>query len=301
MDLLAIVLSVLVRGVGIGSTYALLAVGFVIIYRATDVVNFAQPALMILGAYFKALYVHNAGMPFQVAVLVAMGTMAVIGALTERVALRPMVGEPPFSAAMVTVGVFFALFILSFRLIGSNPISTGEPWGFERVMLGDMQFRQVDLARTVISLGAIGLTGLFLQRSKVGLAMRATAMDQETSLAQGVNVGRMFGLSWAISGALAALAGVMISAGSGGTVPLDAFIALKALPVIILGGLDSIKGSVVAGLIIGVAEAVALSFNSTLTPIFGENVYLIVPYLIMMLALMVRPYGLYGTPEVQRV
>ncbi len=301
MELLAVFLSVLVRGVGIGSTYALLAVGFVIIYRATDVVNFAQPALMILGAYFTALYVHNAGVPFPLAVLAAMGTMALIGALTERVALRPMVGEPPFSAAMVTVGVFFALFILSFRLIGSNPISTGEPWGFERMVVGDLQFRQVDIARTVISLGAIGLTGLFLQRSKVGLAMRATAMDQETSLAQGVNVGRMFGLSWAISGALAALAGVMISAGSGGTVPLDAFIALKALPVIILGGLDSIKGSVVAGLIIGVVEATALSFNSTLTPIVGENFYLIVPYLIMILALMVRPYGLYGTPEVQRV
>lgn len=301
MDLLAVVLAVLVRGVGIGSTYALLAVGFVIIYRATDVVNFAQPALMILGAYFTALYVHNVGMPFPLAVVVAMVTMALVGAVTERVALRPMVGEPPFSAAMVTVGIFFALFILSFRLIGTNAISTGEPWGFDRVLIGGFELRQVDLARTVLSLGAIGLTGLFLQRSKAGLAMRATALDQETALAQGVNVGRMFGLSWALSGALAALAGVMISAGSGGTVPLDAFIALKALPVIILGGLDSIKGSVVAGLVIGVAEATALSFNTTLTPVLGENFYLVVPYLIMILALMVRPYGLYGTPEVQRV
>ena len=301
MELFSVALSILVRGVGLGSTYALLAVGFVIIYRATDVVNFAQPALMILGAYFTALYVHNAGLPFPLAVVAAMATMAVIGALTERVALRPMVGEPPFAAAMVTVGVFFALFILSFRLIGPNPISTGEPWGFDRLLIGDMQFRQIDVARTVLAMGAIGLTGLFLQRSKAGLAMRATAMDQETALAQGVNVGRMFGLSWAISGALAALAGVMISAGSGGTVPLDAFIALKALPVIILGGLDSIKGSVVAGLIIGVAEVLALSFNTTLTPLIGENVHLVVPYFIMILALMVRPYGLFGTAEVQRV
>jgi branched-chain amino acid transport system permease protein len=294
-------IAALIRGVGVGSTYALIAVGFVIIYRATDVVNFAQPALMILGAYFTALFVFNVGMPFPVAVIAAMATMAVLSALVERVALRPMVGEPPFSAAMVTVGIFFALFILSFRLIGTNVISPGDPWGLQRVEIFGATIAQTDIARTVLSLAAIGAVGLFLQRSKVGLAMRATALDQETSLAQGINVGRMFGLSWAISGALAALAGMLIGTGSGGITPLSAFVALKALPVIILGGLDSIKGSVYAGLLIGIAESLTRTYQPAFAPWLGSNFDVVVPYLIMILALMVRPYGFFGTPEVQRV
>lgn len=296
-----ILIASVVRGVGIGSTYALLAVGFVIIYRATDVVNFAQPALMILGAYFSALYVHNVGLPFPLAVLGAMATMAIIGAVTERVALRPMVGQPPFSAAMVTVGLFFALYVLAARLIGSNVITMGDPWALNRVRFLGTTVGQVDLAKTVISLVAIAIVGVFLQRSKLGLAMRATALDQEVALAQGVDVGRMFGASWAMSGALAALAGMLIGTSGGGMVALDAFVALKALPVIILGGLDSIKGSVVAGIFIGVAEALTRTYQPAYAEFLGANFDVVVPYLIMVIALMVKPYGLYGTPEVQRV
>jgi branched-chain amino acid transport system permease protein len=291
----------IVRGLGIGSTYALLAVGFVIIYRATDVVNFAQPALMILGAYYTSLYVFNLGLPFPVAVVGAMLTMAVIAALAERIALRPMVGEPPFSAAMVTVGVFFVLLVLAFRLIGTNVITVGDPWGLERMDVLGIRVFQVDVAKFVISMIAIAAVGIFLKRSRVGLAMRATALDQEVALAQGVNVGRMFGLSWAMSGALAALAGMLIGTGSGGVDATTALVALKALPVIILGGLDSIQGSVYAGLIIGVAESLTRTYQPEFAPFLGANFDVVVPYLIMIVVLMVRPYGLFGTPEVQRV
>jgi len=289
------------RGLGIGSTYALLAVGFVIIYRATDVVNFAQPALMILGAYYVSLYVHNIGMPFVLAVPAAMLTLALIGAITERIALRPMVGEPAFSAAMVTVGVFIVLFIVAFRLIGPNVITVGDPWGLERSTIFGIRVPQVDLAKIVISLTTIAVVGVVLKRSRVGLAMRATALDQEVALAQGVDVGRMFGLAWAVSAALAGLAGMLIGTGSGGVGPLDAFIALKALPVVILGGLDSIKGAVYAGLIVGVAESLTRSYQPGFAPFLGANFDVVVPYLIMILVLMIRPYGLFGTPEIQRV
>jgi branched-chain amino acid transport system permease protein len=291
----------LVRGLGIGSTYALLAVGFVIIYRATDVVNFAQPALMILGAFFTSWFVFTVGLPFPVAVIAAMLTMALVAALTERIALRPMVGEPPFSAAMVTVGVFFVLLTVAFRLIGPNVITVGDPWGLERTTVLGAAVFQVDLAKVVIAMVAIAIVGAFLQRSKVGLAMRATALDQEVALAQGVNVGRMFGISWALAGALAALAGMLIGTGGGGIEPLSAFIALKALPVIILGGLDSIKGSVYAGLLIGVAESLTRTYQPAFAPWLGANFDVVVPYVIMIIALMVRPYGFFGTPEVQRV
>jgi branched-chain amino acid transport system permease protein len=291
----------LARGLGVGSTYALLGVGFVIIYRATDVINFAQPALMILGAFFASAFATQAGLPFPVAVVLAMLVLAAIGMVAERLALRPMVGRPSFSAATVTVGLFIMLLILAFRLIGPDVITVGDPWGLTTVGILGFEVFAVDLAKIVISLVAIAAVGLFLTRSRVGLAMRATALDQETALAQGIKVGRMFGLSWGISAGLAALAGVLISTGATGVDATIALVALKALPVIILGGLDSIKGSVIAGLVIGVAESLTKTYQPEYAPWLGANFDLIVPYLIMIVVLMVRPYGLYGTKEVLRV
>ena len=296
-----ILLPAIVRGIGTGSTYALLAVSFVVIYRATEVVNFAQPALMILGAYFTSFFVFSVGLPFPVAVVAAMIAMAALGALTERIAMRPLVGQPVFSAAMVTVGVFIVLTMVANRLIGPDILTVGDPWGLERVAIGGFRFFQVDLARTVLALGAIGIVGFVLKQSRVGLAMRATSLDQETALAQGVNVGRMFSLAWALSAALAALAGMLIGTGAGGVEATTALVALKALPVIILGGIDSIQGSVIAGLFIGVVESLARAYQPEYAPWLGANFDIIVPYLILIVSLMVRPYGLFGTPEVQRV
>ncbi len=290
-----------IRGLGIGGTYALLAAGFVIVYKATDVVNFAHPALMILGAYSTSWFVFNVGLPFWLAVLAGMATIAVLAAVCERIALRPMVGEPPFAAAMVTIGLFIILFPLAFRLMGTNVITVGDPWGLERASVFGVAVFQVDLAKLVISLVAIVALSIFMKRSRVGLAMRATALDQEVALAQGVNVGRVFGMSWAIAGALAALAGMLVGTGGGGVEPITALVALKALPVIILGGLDSLEGTVYAGLIIGVAESLTRTYQPALAPWLGANFDVVVPYLIMVLVLMVRPYGFFGTPEVQRV
>jgi len=291
----------IIRGLAIGSTYALIAVGFVIIYRATQVINFAQPALMILGAYFTSWFVFSIGFPFPIAVLAAMVVLAAIGATTERIALRPLVGRPVFSAAMVTVGVFIILTVVASRLIGPDILTVGDPWQLNRFNVGRIVIFQVDVAKIVLSLGAIAIVGGLLQYSRVGLAMRATSLDQETALAQGIPVGRMFSLAWALSAALAGLAGMLIGTGAGGIESTTALIALKALPVIILGGLDSIKGSVIAGLVIGVAESLTRSYQPEYAPFLGSNVDIIVPYLILVLALMVRPYGLFGTKEVTRV
>lgn len=290
-----------VQGLGTGGVYALLGVGFVIIYRATEVVNFAQPALMILGAYTASVLVAQAGLPFWVSVVLAMLVLAAIGMLTERIALRPMVGRPSFSAATVTVGVFIVLLVLAFRLVGADILTVGDPWGLSTTEVFGVTIFTLDVAKLLISLTAIGAVGLFLTRSRVGLAMRATAFDQEVALAQGVKVGRMFGLSWGISAGLAALAGVLISSGASGVDATIALVALKALPVIILGGLDSIKGSVIAGLLIGLAEILTKVYQPEYAPWLGANFDLVVPYLIMIVVLMVRPYGIYGTKEVIRV
>ena len=294
-------LSSLVRGLGLGGLYALLGVSFVIIYRATGVINFATPALMILGAFFTGSFGNAIGLPFWLSVLLGMAVMAVIGMIIERIALRPMVGRPAFSAATVTVGIFIILLIVAGRLIGSELLTVNDPFGLNTLDVFGARLFTVDIARLVIALVAIGIVGLFLARSRTGLAMRATAFDQETSLAQGINVGRMFGLSWGIAAAMAALAGALLTAGSSGVETTVALVALKALPVIILGGLDSIKGSVIAGLIIGVAESLTRTYQPVYAPWLGANFDVIVPYLIMIVVLMVRPYGLFGTKEVVRV
>ena len=291
----------LVRGLGTGGVYAMLGVSFVIIYRATGVVNFATPALMILGAFFTGYFGVSIGLPFVVAVLLAMIVLALIGMISERVALRPMVGRPAFSAATVTVGLFIVLLIIAGRLLGSELLTVNDPFGLSTLEVLGSKIFTVDIARLIVGLVAIGLVGLFLTRSRTGLAMRATAFDQETSLAQGINVGRMFGLSWGISGAMAALAGAMLVAGSSGVETTFALVALKALPVIILGGLDSIKGSVVAGIIIGLAESLTRTYQPLYAPWLGANFDVIVPYIIMIIVLMVRPYCLYGSKEVVRV
>jgi len=291
----------LIRGLGLGGLYAVLGVSFVIVYRATGVINFATPALMILGAFFTGSFGNAIGLPFWLSVLLGMAVMAIIGMIIERIALRPMVGRPAFSAATVTVGVFIILLILAGRLIGSELLTVNDPFGLNTISLGGATVFTVDIARLVIALAAIGIVGLFLTRSRTGLAMRATAFDQETSLAQGINVGRMFGLSWGIAAAMAALAGALLTAGSSGVETTIALVALKALPVIILGGLDSIKGSVIAGLIIGVAESLTRTYQPAYAPWLGANFDVIVPYLIMIIVLMVRPYGLFGTKEVVRV
>jgi branched-chain amino acid transport system permease protein len=294
-------ISSLVRGLGLGGLYAVLGVSFVIVYRATGVINFATPALMILGAFFTGSFGNAIGLPFWLSVLLGMAVMAVIGMVIERITLRPMVGRPAFSAATVTVGVFIILLIVAGRLIGSELLTVNDPFGLNTVDVFGARLFTVDIARLVIALVAIGIVGLFLARSRTGLAMRATAFDQETSLAQGINVGRMFGLSWGIAAAMAALAGALLTAGSSGVETTVALVALKALPVIILGGLDSIKGSVIAGLIIGVAESLTRTYQPIYAPWLGANFDVIVPYLIMILVLMVRPYGLFGTKEVVRV
>ena len=291
----------LVRGLGLGGLYAVLGVSFVIVYRATGVINFATPALMILGAFFTGSFGNAIGLPFWLSVLLGMAVMAIIGMVIERIALRPMVGRPAFSAATVTVGVFIILLIVAGRLIGSELLTVNDPFGLNTVDVLGARLFTVDIARLVIALVAIGIVGLFLTRSRTGLAMRATAFDQETSLAQGINVGRMFGLSWGIAAAMAALAGALLTAGSSGVETTVALVALKALPVIILGGLDSIKGSVIAGLIIGIAESLTRTYQPIYAPWLGANFDVIVPYIIMILVLMIRPYGLFGTKEVVRV
>lgn len=289
-----------VNGVGFGAIYALLALGFVIIYKTTKVISFAQPALMVLGGLFTYVYTAEFGLPYWLGLILAILTGGVLGFVVERLALRPMVGKPVFVIAIITIGIDIVLRIVANRYIGVQAKVVGDPWGFDTVLVGGVFVRHQTIALVVITAVVVLALVAFFRYTRYGLAMRATAIDQETSLAQGIKVGAMFALGWALAGGLAAIAGTFLAAGAG----LDQatwIIALKALPAIIIGGLDSLEGAVVGGLAVGIAEALTATFQPSVAPWLGANFSLVAPYALMLIVLLVRPYGLFGTREVERV
>ena len=280
--------------------------GFVIIYKATRVISFAQPAFMLTGAVVTSYvvpalgFVLFTGLSFFVSVAVAALATAALALVVERVAVRPMVGKAVFVVAIITLGLDIAIrqVVNGYIGLGARPI--GFPWGIDGVeLLGlRVQIRHLVMMGTVVVV--VAALYWFFQKTPFGLAMRAAAFDQEAAMTQGISVGRVFATSWAMAGALAAIAGALHSTGAGVDRQLW-LVALIALPAIILGGLDSLEGAVIGGLAVGVVEALVGTYQSQYAPWLGDNVASISPYALMLVVLLARPYGLFGTPEVRRV
>jgi branched-chain amino acid transport system permease protein len=289
---------ILSRGLGSGSVYALIALGFVIIYKATRVISFAQPSFMLTGAVLVTYLVGPLG--FFVALPVAALGTAALALGVERAAVRPMVGRPAFTVAIITLGIDVVVRVIATGLIGINLRQVGDPWGLNVTSLLGVEVQQRHIAMIVTAAVTVTVLFLFFRFTRTGLAMRAAAYDQEAALAQGVSVGAVFAVSWGISGALAAIGGTF--AAVGGNVDSTLWLtALVALPVIILGGLDSLPGAVVGGLLVGLIQEVVATYQRFLPEWLGGNVSIISPYVLMLLVLLVRPYGLFGTREVERV
>jgi len=309
--------SAVTNGLSLGALYALLALGFVIIFKASQVVNFAHGAIAAVGAYFTVYFATVLNVPgrwltgfplavqWGLSVVCAIAATALLGLLIERVTLRPMVGEPLFSVAIVTIGLDIVVRGIANDYIGTNPRPLGDPFGINVWRGGPFNMAYSEIATIAVTLAVLGLVALFL-RSRYGVAMRATAFDQEAAMAQGISVGRIFAMAWAIGAALAALAGIFSSlfprASAGVTQNFTAFFAFRAFPAIIVGGLDSIPGAVAGGFIIGLAESFAGAYLVGETWSFlGSGFAGVVPYLVMLGFLLVRPYGLFGTAEIRRV
>jgi branched-chain amino acid transport system permease protein len=288
----------LIRGVGSGSIYALLALGFVIIYKSTRVISFAQPAFMLAGAVLVSYLAADVG--FFAAVPIAAVLIAVLALGVERTVLRPMIGKPVFVVAIITIGVDVVVRVVTNAFIGLDVRQVGDPWGLSTVTLLGVEVQQRYLVMFGTTVAVVAVLFAFFRYSRVGLAMRAVAHDQEVALAQGISVGSVFALSWAIAGGLAALAGVFVATGAGVDQQLWV-IALKALPAIILGGLDSLGGAVVGGLAVGVVESLVGTYQGDVAPWLGPNFALVAPYVLMLVVLLVRPYGLLGSKEVERL
>lgn len=302
----------LVTGLSLGSIYALLALGFVIIFKATQVLNFAHGALATMGAFLVAVFATNWDIPGRwvpgwpdwivwiLAALIALLVAGLIGMAIERVFIRPMVGEELFAVAIVTLGLDIVLRTILNDFIGVNGRVLADPWGTQLVDLGWVRIAYTEIVQLAVTIALVSAMAFFF-RTRTGVAMRATAFDQEAARAQGIGVGRIFSLSWGIGALFAGVAGVFLSIhprGPAGVSQQTAFFAFAAFPAIVLGGLDSIVGAVVGGLIIGLAQA-----YSGLLPweFLGSGFGGVVPYIVMLIVLFIRPHGLFGTEEIRRV
>jgi branched-chain amino acid transport system permease protein len=300
------------NGLSLGAIYALLALGFVIIFKATQVISFAHGAVAALGAYLVAYFATVLNFPgsiiggpawlqWTVSAVFAVLATAVVGLVLERVAIRPMIGEPIFSIAMVTIGLDIVIRTITNDYISTDPRPLGDPFGTNIWEAGPISMAYSEVATILVTIVLVFAIAWFF-RSRIGVAMRATAFDQEAAMAQGISVGRIFAIAWAIGAGLAAVAGIFSSVfprASQGVSAETAFFAFRAFPAIILGGLDSVPGAVVGGFVIGLAESFAGKYMTWSG--FGVGFSGIVPYLVMMLVLLVRPYGLFGTEEIRRV
>lgn len=295
---MTIFLQLVVTGIVVGMIYALAALGFVLIYKASRVINFAQGYFVALGAFGTLAIAQTTHVPFVVAVLGSLAGSLLLGVLVERLLLRPMIGEPVIAVIMVTIGLAAVLrgAILLFWGAGN--------FGFPQLLpeaplsLGPLIVSPVHLGALVISLALLGVFVVFFRGTTLGVAMRAVADDQQAAQSLGVSVRRIYAASWAISAMVAATAGVVVGSINGLNADALSFIGLKVFPAVILGGLDSVPGAVVGGVTIGVLENLAGGY---LDPLVGGGTKEVAPFAILVLALMLRPYGLFGTVEIERV
>jgi branched-chain amino acid transport system permease protein len=290
-------LVLLTNGIMIGLMYALIALGFVLIYKATDAINFAQGEFVMFAGFIAAGSAALAGLSFWASAALAIAGMVALGFGLERVVLRPMIGRPIIAVVMATIGLAAVLRGVAVLLFGAGTRAIVMPVGDMPIFLGPVMLSPVQLVGAGVSiLFLAGFTWFFL-KSRTGVAMRAVADNQQVAMAMGINVRRYFALAWAMAGIVSALGGVVWGAMLGIDNQL-ALVGLKVFPVVILGGLDSIAGAVIGGLIVGIVENLAAGY---LDPYVGGGTKDFAPYVLMILVLMIRPEGIFGRRRIERV
>jgi branched-chain amino acid transport system permease protein len=291
-------LQLLINGLVVGSIYSLVATGFVIIYKATSALNLAQGEFLMVGAYICLDMMTKHNIPFLHSFLITLAFSAILGLIIERVILRPLIGSHLISVIMVTLGLSSILKALIQLAYGTDTIPFPEVFPSAPVQIGPIPVSQGYLYAIVCVTFLVTLLTLFFKYSKTGVAMRATASNQQVSLSMGISVKKMFAISWAISAIVSAVGGILLGTIRGGIDMSLSFMGLKVLPVVILGGLDSILGAIVGGVIIGVLENLSGGY---VDPIVGGGAKEVAPYIALILILMFKPYGLFGKKKIERV
>jgi branched-chain amino acid transport system permease protein len=297
LDELNFLTLLLSNGILNGLMYSLIALGFVLVYKATDAMNFAQGEFVMIAGMVVVGALLLLKIPLWISVLLGLGGMIAFGFGLERVMLRKLIGRPVIAVVMATIGLASILRGVGPFTVGAGTKPLALPIREEPFVLGPLFLPPIQLLGAGVSLAFLAAFGWFFLKSRGGVAMRAVADNQQVAMAMGINVERYFGLAWAMTGIVSALGGVLW----GNLVGVDVNLALvgfKVFPVVILGGLDSIPGAVVGGLIVGIVENVAAGY---VDPYVGGGTKDFAPYVLMILALMIRPYGIFGKKIIERI
>jgi branched-chain amino acid transport system permease protein len=290
-------LALLVRGLLTGTIYALVALGFVLVYKATGIVNFAQGEMVMFAGFLAAAMLGQYGLPTIIALPLTAAAMILLGVGVERTVLRTMVGRPVFGIIMATIGLAFFLRGLAPMLWGSSTKLLPLPVSDEPTEIIGVTVPTMAVVGAVGALLLLAGLGWYFQRSRAGIALRAVADDQVAAMTVGISVPRVFAFSMGTAAMVAAGGGLVW----GNLLGVDTYLALlglKVFPVAILGGLDSVSGVLVGGLVVGAAENVTAGY---IDPYVGGGTRDLVPFVLMLLVLMVRPFGLFGKRDIERV
>jgi branched-chain amino acid transport system permease protein len=277
--------------------YSLIALGFVLVYKATDAINFAQGELVMIAGFVVAGGLGAYGAPLWLSIGAGLVAMIGFGFGLERTVLRPLIGRPIVAVIMATIGLAAILRGVGPLALGAETKPIALPISDEPIILGPFFIPPIQLLGAAVSLIFLGVFGWFFLKSRKGVAMRAVADNQQVAMAMGIDVERYFALAWAMTGVVSALGGVIWGSLLGVDVHL-ALVGFKVFPVVILGGLDSVPGAIVGGLIVGIVENVAAGY---IDPYVGGGTKDFAPYVLMIVALMIRPYGIFGKEIIERV
>jgi branched-chain amino acid transport system permease protein len=287
----------LTTGLLIGLMYALIALGFVLIYKASDAINFAQGEMVMFAGLLVAVGMQEYGFPLIVSILAGMALMILFGLTVERVMLRPLIGRPIVAIIMATIGLAAVLRGFGPMVWGTETKPLHLPISDAPIIIFGLRLAVIHLVGAGMSFVLLAALGYFFLKNRIGIALRAVADDQQTALAMGIDVKRYFAIAWIMAGIVSAIGGIIWGNLLGVDVHL-ALVGLKVFPVVILGGLDSIPGAVIGGLLVGGIESVAAGY---IDPYVGGGTKDFIPYIIMVLALMIRPYGIFGEEIIERV
>ncbi|MEF3273039.1 MAG: branched-chain amino acid ABC transporter permease [Chloroflexus sp.] len=283
-------------GIANGAILALVALGFVLIYKSSDVINFAQGELLLIGAYLTYAMVEQFGIWWPAGVVLAVILSAVVGVLIEQLVLRPMIGEPAISVIMVTIGLSSLLRAITGAIWGVTPRPAPQFLPTDTVTILGANVGIDRIWAFGLAIALFGILTLFFRYSREGIAMRAVADDQQAALSMGISVKTVWAVAWAIAAITATVGGILLMSIFGGVSGTIGRVGLLVFPVVILGGLDSIPGAIIGGLIIGLLQSFAGGY---LPPEWGMGE--VVPFVILLLILLVRPYGLFGQRIIERV
>jgi len=296
-----------VSGLLAGGPLALIALGIVLIFKSTYIFNFAQGQMLLLGATITWWFAVEQGLPLGLSILLALAASALLGLLIQRLALRPMTGQPLLSIVLMTLGLSQTLQGLTLLLFGgaqrnfpqifesANPYKITTPFTTDGNPIVIILKQNLVWSFIAAILGVI-LIGAFFKFTRTGLAMRATSEDHETAQSVGLSIQRIFALSWALAGAVATIGGVLLATASGLDLSLS-LVVLSAFPVVLLGGLESIAGAIAGGLIIGLSQGVVVVAKDPVIRGSAE----IMPYIILLIVLLIRPQGIFGQKRIERV